>query len=66
MASILIPAEYLDGFAVTINDASGIKQRISAACIVIEGVDYVEQVLTLLGTFGTDTAQYSVHHPWAA
>jgi ring-1,2-phenylacetyl-CoA epoxidase subunit PaaA len=54
------------GFADTINEAPGIKQRISAARIVLEKADHAERVLTIMGTFGADTARYAVHHPWAA
>jgi ring-1,2-phenylacetyl-CoA epoxidase subunit PaaA len=54
------------GFADTINDAPGIKQRIAAARIVLEKTDHAERVLNVMGTFGVDTARYAVHHPWAA
>lgn len=54
------------GFADTINDAPGIKERIAAARIVLEKADHAERVLALMGTFGADTARYAVHHPWAA
>lgn len=54
------------GFADTINDAPGIKQRIAAARIVLEKTDHAERVLNVMGTFGADTARYAVHHPWAA
>jgi len=54
------------GFADTINDAPGIKQRISAARIVLEKTDHAERVLNLMGEFGADTARYAVHHPWTA
>lgn len=53
------------GFADTINDAPGIKQRISAARIVLEKADHAERVLNVMGEFGADTARYAVHHPWA-
>ncbi len=54
------------GFAAMINEAPGLKARISAARIVLEKTDHAERVLTLMGTFGADTARYAVHHPWAA
>lgn len=54
------------GFADTINDAPGIKQRIAAARITLEKTDHAERVLNVMGTFGVDTARYAVHHPWAA
>jgi ring-1,2-phenylacetyl-CoA epoxidase subunit PaaA len=54
------------GFADTINDAPGLKERIAAARIVLEKTDHAERVLNLMGTFGADTARYAVHHPWAA
>jgi ring-1,2-phenylacetyl-CoA epoxidase subunit PaaA len=54
------------GFADTINDAPGIKQRIAAARIVLEKADHAERVLEIMGEFGADTARYAVHHPWAA
>lgn len=54
------------GFADTINDAPGIKQRIAAARIVLEKTDHAERVLNVMGTFGVDTARYAVHHPWAS
>ncbi|NIX75871.1 Phenylacetic acid catabolic protein [Microvirga terricola] len=54
------------GFADSINAAPGIKERIAAARIVLEKTDHAELVLAVMGTFGADTARYSVHHPWAA
>lgn len=54
------------GFADTINDAPGIKQRIAAARITLEKTDHAERVLNVMGTFGVDTVRYAVHHPWAA
>ncbi|WP_407527839.1 Phenylacetic acid catabolic protein [Methylobacterium oryzisoli] len=54
------------GFAEVINDAPGLKERISASRIVLEKTDHAERVLDLMGTFGADTARYAVHHPWAA
>ena len=54
------------GFADSINDAPGIKERIAAARIVLEKTDHAERVLNVMGTFGADTARYAVHHPWAA
>jgi 1,2-phenylacetyl-CoA epoxidase catalytic subunit len=54
------------GFAETINDAPGIKQRISAARIVLEKTDHAGRVLNLMGEFGADRARYAAHHPWTA
>jgi ring-1,2-phenylacetyl-CoA epoxidase subunit PaaA len=54
------------GFAATINEAPGLKQRIAAARIVLEKTDHAERVLTIMGTFGADTDRYATHHPWAA
>jgi 1,2-phenylacetyl-CoA epoxidase catalytic subunit len=54
------------GFAETINDAPGIKERIAAARIVLEKTDHAERVLDVMGSFGADIARYAVHHPWAA
>lgn len=54
------------GFADTINDAPGIKERIAAARIVLEKTDHAERVLAVMETFGADKARYAVHHPWAA
>jgi len=54
------------GFADTINDAPGIKERISAARIVLEKTDHAGRVLAIMGDFGADTGRYAVHHPWAA
>jgi 1,2-phenylacetyl-CoA epoxidase catalytic subunit len=54
------------GFADTINDAPGLKERIAAARIVLEKTDHAERVLDVMGSFGADTARYANHHPWAA
>jgi ring-1,2-phenylacetyl-CoA epoxidase subunit PaaA len=54
------------GFADTINDAPGIKSRISAARIVLEKADHAERVLEVMAEFGVDTARYEGVHPWAA
>lgn len=54
------------GFAEAINDAPGIKARISAARIVLEKADHAERVLALMAEFGVDTARYEGVHPWAA
>lgn len=54
------------GFADTINDAPGIKERIAAARIVLEKTDHAERVLEVMESFGADKARYAVHHPWAA
>lgn len=54
------------GFADAINDAPGIKSRISAARIVLEKADHAERVLEVMAEFGVDTARYEGVHPWAA
>lgn len=54
------------GFADIINDAPGITQRIAAARIVLEKTDHAGRVLSLMGSFGADTARYATHHAWAA
>lgn len=54
------------GFAGAINFAPGIKERIAASRITLEKADHAERVLTVMGSFGTDTARYQVQHDWAA
>ncbi|MFZ7091070.1 Phenylacetic acid catabolic protein [Primorskyibacter sp. 2E233] len=54
------------GFADVINTAPGIRERISAAKIVLEKAANAEKVLTLMGEFGADTARYANSHPWNA
>ncbi|MDQ0559898.1 1,2-phenylacetyl-CoA epoxidase catalytic subunit [Rhizobium mesoamericanum] len=54
------------GFADTINDAPGIKERIASAKIVLEKTDHAGRVLEIMGSFGADTGRYAVHHPWNA
>ncbi|MBB4170240.1 MULTISPECIES: Phenylacetic acid catabolic protein [unclassified Rhizobium] len=54
------------GFADTINDAPGIKERIASAKIVLEKTDHAGRVLEIMGSFGADTDRYAVHHPWGA
>ena len=54
------------GFADVINEGPGLKERISAARIVMEKLDHAERVLAIMGEFGADTARYANHHPWAA
>jgi ring-1,2-phenylacetyl-CoA epoxidase subunit PaaA len=54
------------GFADAINEAPGIKARISAARIVLEKADHAERVLRLMAEFGVDTTRYEGVHPWAA
>ncbi|RIK87131.1 MAG: phenylacetic acid catabolic [Hyphomicrobiales bacterium] len=54
------------GFADTINDAPGIKERIAAARIVLEKADHAGRVLSVMASFGADAGRYAVHHPWAA
>lgn len=54
------------GFADTINDAPGIKNRIAAAKITAEKLDHAGRVLAVMGEFGADTARYDDGHAWAA
>ncbi|MDQ2089330.1 Phenylacetic acid catabolic protein [Marimonas arenosa] len=54
------------GFADTINNGPGIKERIAAAKIVLEKTDNADKVLKLMGEFGVDQARYANHHPWTA
>jgi ring-1,2-phenylacetyl-CoA epoxidase subunit PaaA len=54
------------GFADTINDAPGIKSRISAARIVLEKADHAERVLNVMAEFGANTDRYEGVHPWSA
>lgn len=52
------------GFAELINAGPGIRDRKSAARIVMEKTANAERVLTLMGEFGADTTRYANHHPW--
>ena len=52
------------GFADIINTGPGIKERISAARIVMEKFDHAERVLGLMGEFGANTSRYATNHPW--
>ena len=54
------------GFADCINLAPGVKERITAARIVLQKFGHAEKVLALLEQFGANTAQYVSAHPWAA
>lgn len=54
------------GFADTINDAPGIKERIASAKIVLEKTDHAGRVLEIMGSFGADSGRYAAHHPWNA
>lgn len=54
------------GFADTINDGPGIKERIAAAKIVLEKTDNADKVLKIMGDFGADEARYANHHPWTS
>lgn len=54
------------GFADTINDAPGIRNRIAAAQIVAQKLDHAGRVLRIMGEFGADTERYQNSHPWAA
>lgn len=52
------------GFADTINDGPGIKERIAASRIVLEKLDHAERVLKIMAEFGADTGRYFGQHPW--
>ncbi|WP_341236163.1 Phenylacetic acid catabolic protein [uncultured Sulfitobacter sp.] len=52
------------GFADIINQGPGVKERIAAAKIVMEKTDHADQILTLMGQFGTNTDRYANYHPW--
>ncbi|TDR94984.1 Phenylacetic acid catabolic protein [Enterovirga rhinocerotis] len=52
------------GFADTINEGPGIKERIAASRIVLEKLDHAERVLAIMGEFGADVSRYADHHPW--
>ena len=54
------------GFADCINLAPGLKERITAARIVLEKFGHAETILALMDQFGANTAQYVSAHPWAA
>jgi len=54
------------GFADVINAGPGIKERISAAKIVLEKTNNAHKVLKVMGEFGVDQGRYATHHPWAA
>ena len=54
------------GFADCINLAPGLKERITAARIVLEKFGHAEKILGLMDQFGANTAQYVSAHPWAA
>jgi ring-1,2-phenylacetyl-CoA epoxidase subunit PaaA len=54
------------GFADCINLAPGVRERITAARIVLEKLGHAEKILRLLEQFGTNTALYVSAHPWAA
>lgn len=54
------------GFADRINDGPGLKERISAARIVLEKLDHAERILRIMGEFGADAERYQSVHPWAA
>ncbi|NHF71653.1 Phenylacetic acid catabolic protein [Paracoccus xiamenensis] len=54
------------GFADTINDAPGIRNRIAAAKITQEKLDHAGRVLQVMGEFGGDMAAYDRRHDWAA
>jgi ring-1,2-phenylacetyl-CoA epoxidase subunit PaaA len=54
------------GFADCINLAPGLKERMTAARIVLEKFGHAAKILTLMDQFGANTAQYVSAHPWAA
>lgn len=53
------------GFADSINQGPGIKERIAASRITLEKLDHAERVLDIMGEFGANTEQYFNQHPWA-
>ena len=53
------------GFADLINEGPGIKERITAARIVLEKLDHAERVLKIMRDFGVATERYMKMHPWA-
>ncbi len=53
------------GFADSINQGPGIKERIAASRITLEKLDHAERVLAIMGEFGANTKQYFNQHPWA-
>jgi ring-1,2-phenylacetyl-CoA epoxidase subunit PaaA len=54
------------GFADCINLAPGLRERITAARIVLEKLGHAHQVLQLMEPFGANTGLYVGGHPWAA
>lgn len=54
------------GFADCINLAPGLRERITAARIVLEKFGHAEKILRLMDQFGANTSQYVSAHPWAA
>ena len=53
------------GFADSINQGPGIKERIAASRITLEKLDHAERVLSIMGEFGANKQQYFNQHPWA-
>lgn len=54
------------GFADCINLAPGLRERMVAACMVLEKFEHTEKVLALMEPFGANTSHYVTAHPWAA
>src|SRR5574340_168754 len=54
------------GFDDCINLAPGLRERITAARIVLEKFGHAEKILRLMDQFGANTSQYVSAHPWAA
>ena len=54
------------GFADTINDAPGIRNRIAAAKISQDKLVHAGRVLAVMGEFGADMGRYDQRHHWAA
>jgi len=54
------------GFAQMINHGTGIKERISAAKIVMEKNQNADRILKIMAEFGANTMRYVDHHPWSA
>jgi ring-1,2-phenylacetyl-CoA epoxidase subunit PaaA len=54
------------GFADCINLAPGLKERITAARIVLEKFEHAAKVLKLMEQFGANTSMYVSAHPWSS
>lgn len=54
------------GFAMSINTAPTIQNRIAASRITLEKAEHAAEVLEVMGSFGTDTQRYHQQHDWAS